>query len=167
MRGACGPRGGAGQRSARRAARRRGVAASNSAAFSGQCASPQPLEPATVGAVLRGRVRVTAGAGPDRQPRPTAGAACPCMAGGMHFTQSNSCYAVKLTLTLFTQLNAPKHLLRRKTHFTQRNSLYAFYAELLMVTLLYACIFILTHLTLYATGCSLRTSTHPNSIYAA
>ena len=125
MRGACGPRGGAGQRSARRAARRRGVAASNSAAFSGQCASPQPLEPATVGAVLRGRVRVTAGAGPDRQPRPTAGAACPCMAGGMHFTQSNSFYAVKLTLTLFTQLNAPKHLLRRITHFTQRNSLYA------------------------------------------
>ena len=36
-----------------------------------------------------------------------------------------------------------------------------------MVTQLYACIFILTHLTLYATGCSLRTSTHPNSIYAA
>ena len=59
----------------RRAARRRGVAASNSAASSGQCASLQPLvvrhEPATVGAVLRGRVRVTEGAGPDRRPRPT------------------------------------------------------------------------------------------------
>ena len=98
------------------------VAASNSAAFSGQCASPQPLEPATVGAVLRGRVRVTAGAGPDRQPRPTAGAACPCTAGEMHFTHSNSLYAVKHTITLFTQLNASKHLLRR---ITQPIALYA------------------------------------------
>ena len=106
-----GPRGGAGW-----------VAASNSAAFSGQCASPQPLEPATVWAVLRGRVRVTAGAGPDRQPRPTAGRACPCTAGGVHFTHSNSLYAVKHILTLFTQLNASKHLLRR---ITQPITLYA------------------------------------------